>query len=118
MPLSRFTARLPRRLLICAPLLLLLIVPSAASAQGVRPGTTVGDNCTKYRDIPADQEYISYYQCRDGSTVKFVSYVAGDGQIFTYTEFRNTYGILFASTFSRSPVNAPGAIPLADSDVP
>jgi hypothetical protein len=37
MPLSRFTDRLPRRLLIGAPLLLLLLVPGAASAAGSRP---------------------------------------------------------------------------------
>lgn len=109
-----------RRLAIVAALVAAIALPvGVANAQRVLPGTTVGENCTIYREIPAFPERIGYYQCRGGSTVKFVSYTAANGEAFQYAEWRDEYGMLFATTFTRYAAAAPTtAIPLADSAVP
>lgn len=98
--------------------LMISLAPVDGSAQTVLPGTTVGDNCTKYKEIPAYPEIIDYYQCKDSSTVKFVDYYAANGEFFQYVEFRDMFGNLVESRFARAaPGNSP-VIPLADSQTP
>ena len=96
----------------------LMAIPMGASAQTVLPGQTIGETCTIYKEIPADPEFVEYYQCRNGGTVKAVNYFAADGEMFQYLEFRDSLGTLMESRFVReSSVGAP-AIPLADSVAP
>jgi hypothetical protein len=95
-----------------------LVSLSPADAQTVLPGTTVGESCTKYKDMPAYPEFISYYQCNNATTVKFVEYYAASGEMFEYIEFRDSFGNLLESRFGReSGIGAP-MVPLADSQTP
>jgi hypothetical protein len=86
------------------------------------PGTTVGDNCTKYKDISNYPEFIAYSSCTDGSTVKGVSYFEPDGTMFQYLEFRDPQGNLVESRFGRAPASQSSqgiaVAPLADSVSP
>jgi hypothetical protein len=86
------------------------------------PGTTIGDNCSSYKQIPNDPEYISYYRCNDGSTVKIVTYLdmstATSTFLFQYTEFRDPLGNLVESRFGREPIGSDSVVPLADSVSP
>jgi hypothetical protein len=103
--------------LAVAGLAVLALLPVTASAQTL-PGTTVGEACTTYKEINQPPEYITYYQCRGGSTVKFIQYRAESGELFTYVEFRDQYGQLTESRFSRAPNLSASDIPLGDSVSP
>jgi hypothetical protein len=61
-------------------------------------------------------EWITYWQCKDGSFVKVVDYRADDGEFFTYVEFRDRHNQLTGSRFSRAPNVTAADVPLADSD--
>jgi hypothetical protein len=74
-------------------------------------------NSSKYA-INADAEFIFYYQCNDGTTVKFVDYMAANGESFKYVEFRDRYGALSESRFTRYAMGSNSPIELADSVTP
>ena len=95
-----------------------LTIPMSADAQTVRPGTTVGETCAIYKELPGPSEIIHYWQCSDGGTVKFVTYFAADGEGFQYTEFHDANGVLIESRFGRAPNEGSSIIPLADSVAP
>jgi hypothetical protein len=91
------------------------LVPASAASL---PGTTIADNCTSYKSIPDGAEYVGYYKCQDGGTVKGVTYVAKDGEAFTYYEFRDALNNLTGSRFVRADSATAAATSLADSATP
>jgi hypothetical protein len=97
---------------------LVTVAPADGLAQTILPGTTIRDNCTIYKEIDSDPEFIFYYQCNDGTTAKSINYIASDGEVFLYLEFRDQNGNLFGSRFGRQDHRNGPVIPLADSKSP
>ena len=96
----------------------LTVVPTFAAGL---PGTTVGDNCTSYKQIPfstTSSQEIDYLRCTDGTTVKFVYYAEPGGVMYQYAEFRDALGNLVESRFGRAPAMGSPLVPLADSVSP